>query len=136
MFGHRDPVAALPVIELSVRKEGGGPEAQLSLSARHFIPVASNDTEPAVSAYAQDVQPGDVVTVVADGKPSFGTVVTKRRVLQHGAFNPYTTVSLLPAGYALLANVCVALPGMHVRGAAGLLMPIHDWSPFPGFWMC
>jgi hypothetical protein len=92
MIGHRDAAAPLPVIELSVRKEDGGPEARLSLSFRHFIPVAANATAPVVSTYAQDVQPGDVVTVIADGTPSVGTVVAKHRVLQQGAFNPYTKV--------------------------------------------
>lgn len=95
MFGHRDATAPLPVIELSVRKEGGGPEAKLSLSARHFLSVAANVTAPAVSTYAQDVQPGDVVTVMAEGRPSIGTVIAKRRALHQGAFNPYTTVRLL-----------------------------------------
>ena len=85
MFGHRDAAAPLPVIELSVREgAGGGPEAKLSLSARHFITVAANATAPAVSTYAQDVQPGDVVTVITDGTPSVGTVIAKRRVLQQG----------------------------------------------------
>ena len=107
MFGHRDAAAPLPVIELSVRGGAGGPVAKLSLSARHFIPVAANATTPAVSTYAQDVQHGDLVTLVADGKASVGTVTAKRRVLQQGAFTPYTTVSLLSARCGLHGHRCL-----------------------------
>ena len=108
MFGHQDAAAPLPVIELSVREAAGRPVAKLSLSARHFITVAANATAPAVSTYAQDVQPGNVVTVMADGTPSVGTVIAKRRVLQQGAFNPYTTVSVLSHRCALHGHLCVA----------------------------
>ena len=93
MFGHRNGAAPLPVIELYVRGDAGGPEFKLSLSASHFIPVASNTTAAAVSTYAQNVQPGDVVTMMAaDGKPSAGTVIAKRTAAKQGAFNPFTKV--------------------------------------------
>ena len=92
MFGHRNAAASLPVIELSVRQAAGGPEAKLYLSARHFIPVAANATAAAVNTYAQNVQPGDVLTTVVNGMPSASTVIAKRTAVEQGAFNPYTKV--------------------------------------------
>lgn len=91
LFGHRNAATLLPVIELSVRSTSGLEET-MSLSARHFIPVAANVTTAAISTYAQDVRPGDVVTVMANGKPSVGTVMAVRRSIAQGAFNPYTKV--------------------------------------------
>jgi hypothetical protein len=95
MFGHRDATSPLPVVELTVRGASSGPEVKLSLSTRHFIPVASNTTAAAVNTYAQDVQPGDMVTVMANGKPSAGRVVAKRTLLMQGAFNPFTKVIII-----------------------------------------
>ncbi len=94
LFGHRNAAVPLPAVELSVRQHAGGPDALLSLSARHFIPVASNTTAPIISTYAQDVQPGDVVTTILNNKLAVGTVITKRAALTRGAFNPYTQVSI------------------------------------------
>lgn len=94
LFGHRNAATPLPVVKLSVRHDVDGPSrgASLSLSARHFIPVASNATAPVVSTYALDVQPGNVVTMIVNGRPAAGTVIAKRAALEQGAFNPYTKV--------------------------------------------
>ena len=92
MFGHRDATAALPVIELSVHQHVSGHDTTLSLSALHFVPVASNSTAPAISTYAQNVQLGNVVTTIFGGKLAVGTVVAKRTAMTQGAFNPYTKV--------------------------------------------
>jgi hypothetical protein len=92
MFGHRDANTPLPVIELSVRQAGGSHAATLTLSARHFIPAASNGTATAISTYAKDVQPGDAVTMIVNDRPAVATVTAKRITLKQGAFNPYTRV--------------------------------------------
>ena len=64
----------------------------MSLSARHLVPVASNITAAAVSTYAQDVRPGNVVTTMVNGEPSGGTVMATRRSMAQGVFNAYTKV--------------------------------------------
>lgn len=92
MFGHRNAAAPLSVTELTVRSASSGAVAMLALSARHFVPAARNATAAVINTYAKDVQPGDVLTVMAGGQPSAAIVTSTRTALQHGAFNPFTKV--------------------------------------------
>lgn len=93
MFGHRSAATPLPVTELTVRSTSTGAEAKLSFSARHFLPAARNATAAAINTYAKDVQPGDVVTMIADGQPTAAVVTAKSIALKRGAFNPFTKVT-------------------------------------------